>query len=564
MTQATNTTLGEIVLAGDLFGNDGTAPVLRASGVTPGSYSVLQRMSVDSKGRITSIGTALANDVLSIITDATPSAKGIIQVGNQLEVSSGVISVATASSTTKGIAAWGSQFALDAGNVSSALPDAVSVSTKGLVQIGTALSVSGGSTSMDLATSATPGRVSIGSGFLKNQSAGVLAVDSARLVSSVYPNDEPGVCRPGTNMAVDGAGTLTATFPDATGAVKGLVQVGSGLSVTGGVVSYVGGADATTGSLGIVQVGAGLGVASGVLSILDAGTTSKGLVQIGSGLAVSSGTVSLTAPDATTSTKGFVQIGSGLTIFAGFVGLDLPDATTSSAGQVIGFSGTGVDVDAGVMSVSQVASTVSKGLLSPGTGLDVIGSELSLSIASTTKKGIMKVGSGLVDSAGLVSVDPSYMRLNTSYVRTFNERPGIPQALIGTHSGAGWNGYENTVSNAAQHLIELNNQSSNVTLVLADTSGGNPVSGTVFRIVVTHAFTSALNITLRNFSGTQYDIRGATVGAVKPFAQFTASDGTTTRTWTTLPVTSGTGVDVFEINVIRDLAIALVTTITGY
>lgn len=567
MAQATTTTLGEIILAGDLSGNDATSPQLRISGVTPGTYAMLQRASIDSKGRVTSIGTAQPADIAAVTPDADGSGKGIVQVGDGLEVSAGVISLPNASATTKGIVSISdSRLAISAGVLSSAIPDAVQNSTKGLVQItaGTGLSISAGMLSVDLATSSTPGRVAIGTGFLKNQSAGALVVNSARLTTSAYPNNEPGVCRPGTNMAVAGDGTLSHTFPDATGAVKGIVQIGTNLSVVDGVVSYTGGADATGGSAGIMQVGSGLSVSAGIISVADATPSSKGIVSVGSGLSVSSGVISASLADATPSAKGVVQIGTGLVVSGGLVQLDLPNATSSTMGVVQNFSGSGITInDSGVMSSSGTLATAStKGVIIPGTSMDVVNGELSIAIASTTKKGLMQAGSGLTATAGVVDVDSSFMRLSTSYVRTFNEKQGSPRDALGTHTSAGYNGYPNYTSETNFWKVSLANQASNITFILPESPG--TVSGTVFRIVVSHTGTSSLNITVRSFNGTGFDVRGPTAGSTKPFAQFTASDGTQTRTWTTLPVTSGTGVDVFEVNVIPSGYLVLVTPITGY
>lgn len=567
MAQATNTTLGEIVLAGDLAGNDATAPQLRISGVTPGTYSMVQRASIDSKGRIVSIGTVTSEELVAIMQDADVGQRGVVQVGAGLEVSAGVLSLPNASTTTKGIASISdSRLVISGGVLSSAIPDAVQNSTKGLLQVatGTGLSVSGGSLSLDLATDTTPGRVAIGAGFMKNAAAGVLNVQAAPLSTAVAPLNEPGVCRPGTNMSVDGSGILSHSFPDATTSTKGIVRPGTNMTVVDGVLSYTGGGDATTSSLGIMQVGSGLSVNAGTISVQDATTTAKGIVSIGSGLSVSSGVVSTSIPDATTSSKGIVQIGSGLVIAGGVVTLDLPNATDSTKGVVTPFAGTGIAINSsGVMSAdAALATTSSLGIIQPGNSMDVIGGSLQVAQTSATKKGIMQAGAGLVATAGVVSVDPLYMRKSVSYVRTFNEKQGPVTSLKGPHNG--WAiGYPNATSDSNTLTCSLSNQSTQVYLMLPE---DGVQTGSVFRVVVTHTGTSAFNVSVRSYNGFTYDVRGETTGSTKPFAQFTGLDGlspATNRTWTTLPLTPGGGTDVFEFNIIYS-GLALVTTITGY
>ena len=66
MTQATQTTLGEIKLAGDLTGT-ADAPMLANTGVTAGSYT-FPTMTVDGKGRITQIQSGSDTDLTSLTT----------------------------------------------------------------------------------------------------------------------------------------------------------------------------------------------------------------------------------------------------------------------------------------------------------------------------------------------------------------------------------------------------------------------------------------------------------------------------------------------------------------
>ena len=440
MAQATNTTAGEIVLGGDLFG-DANLPELRASGVTPGTYAPVHRLYVDSKGRITSVGQVTSAEVLALLSDATNSTKGIIQVGSNISVSSGIISigtgsssakglvqvgdnidvslgtisVATATTSTKGVAQVGSNISVASGVIS--VPDA-SDSTKGVVQVGSGLSVTGGVASIPNATDSTKGIARAGSGLsitsgtlaldsMPDATAGVkgvvqvgsnINVTSGTISVAEGSNSVKGIVQIGSGLTATGS---TMSIADATGSTKGVVQVGSGLSVTGGVLSLSTVPDATTSSKGVVQVGQNMDVTSGTISVATATTGVKGLVQVGSGFNVTSGTISV--PDATTSSKGVVQIGSGLSVAGGV--LSVQDATTSTKGIVQ--VGNLLSVTGGIVSTSSTnASAVSKGYAQIGSGLAVSSGVISADLPDATSgsKGIVQVGSGFDVSSGTISV----------------------------------------------------------------------------------------------------------------------------------------------------------------
>jgi hypothetical protein len=87
------------------------------------------------------------------------------------------------------------------------------------------------------------------------------------------------------------------TFPitgiqDATGAQKGVVQIGANITVASGTISV---ADATTVVPGVVTVGTNIQVAAGSISVLSSSTSQPGVVQLNDTVGSTSVTQALTA-----------------------------------------------------------------------------------------------------------------------------------------------------------------------------------------------------------------------------------------------------------------------------
>ncbi len=447
MTAATNTTLGEIKLAGDLAGvNNANAPELTSMGITAGTY-VFPKISVDTKGRITSLSSTTWADIAGIIPpattsqkgvigittgsnmtitggllsvpDATASTAGVVRIGTGLSVSAGLLSVPTATASVAGIVQIGSGITVSAGTISVSTSTLATTGVPGFVKVGTNLTVASGVISAPMATAGTLGVVKVGTGL--TVSSGVISANVPVATTSTT-----GVVKIGSGLSVDGAGNVTFAGTAATASTLGLVKVGTGLSIDGAGSLSLSLPTATAGTVGGVKIGSGVtidGAGAITYSIPDASAAVKGLVQIGTGINVTGGVISI--QPATTSVAGVVKIGNGInvavdgTISVGSTGF----ATGSTAGVVKIGSGLSIDSSNGALSLAPASSVVLGGV-KPATAdtattskvsIDVSGI-LSVPVATNTTFGSVKIptGSGLnIDGAGSVSVDNSKFAIST-------------------------------------------------------------------------------------------------------------------------------------------------------
>lgn len=435
MAQATNTQLGEIQLAGDLAGNGGaqvgTNPQLKTiPGLVPGAY-VLPRITVDQKGRITSISNGAA-DIIGMIPSASATNSGLISLGDNIYSagtgSPGYWSVNFGATLTEGAATGlANQACATYGftaSVDHGLPQVVKVAGSDAQTVSQLIGVINAQL-----TGAVAGIV-LGDFVITSTTAGN---NSSVVLSDVSLF----ACMPGfVNMGGETEGFGSCEIYVKRGSVSeyGVVKIGNGIEVENGVISVttasipvatpssLGAVSVpTSGNLqitpegaisvplatptvpGVIKLGTGLTAPAGVLtpSLVAATTSAPGVVQVGSNINVSAGTISI--PTATASTLGVAKVGAGLSVSAGVVSLAI--ATGSTLGAVKG-GGSGISIAGdGTISATAVpdATTSVKGIVQIGSGIAVSAGVISLADATVASKGVVQIGSGLSVASGVVS-----------------------------------------------------------------------------------------------------------------------------------------------------------------
>lgn len=275
MATATNTTLGEIRLAGDLAGsNNGLAPELTATGVTPGSYT-LPSVTIDAKGRITA---ATSTNLSTALPTATSSQLGVARPDNstiQIDgtgklsanisiASYGVAGICRPDSTTISIDGSGVISARQATSTLNGIarPDNSTITVDGSGVI---------SAPAIKATSSTLGAVKPDNSTITVDANGTIT--STITASTVATTSSAGIVRPdNTTIAIDGTGVISLiaapSTPIATSSSAGRVKPDN-TTIQVDVAGTISGKPATSTSAGVVSIdtSSGLSVTDGVLSL---------------------------------------------------------------------------------------------------------------------------------------------------------------------------------------------------------------------------------------------------------------------------------------------------------
>lgn len=429
MSQASTTTLGEIKLSGDISGsNDANFPELtHIVGLTAGSY-ILPHMTVDAKGRVTSITDSSTDEIISILPYASASNFGLVKIGANISVLNGTISIPDADSSTFGVMKTGiglrsvnGVVSVDADNLHHA-----SSTEYGVVKTGNSITNVDGLISANIsqiqsqftsASTVSKGLIKVGTGL--SVASGVLSVNTSTISYPTSSLSQFGLVKIGSGLEVDGSGKLNVVFTPSSSSTAGYIKIAnadSGIFVAGdGTISVktassteLGGVKPNTSHFTI----AGDGTIS-VNSSFIASSSTPGLIKVGTGLVSSNGVVSIdtsSLPKASDSALGCIIVGSGLQIDGAGV-LSVKKATSTTLGGVIVNPGQGLGINGdGSIFIDPtqfpVASTNSFGIVEIGANISVSGGVISVPVASSSVLGLIKVGSGLsIDGSGVLSPD---------------------------------------------------------------------------------------------------------------------------------------------------------------
>lgn len=465
MTQATNSALGEIRLAGDLAGNNNAlAPALTTVNSSPGTVDI-PSITVDTKGRVTAMSAVSGTTLAALLPDASASQKGVIRVGTGLTISNsaagyqevnfaGTLTGGSATSFTTDGAFYTFTLTRDGTAVAVSLPGSsmqtvtAMISAVNAVITPAVMSLSSGNIRITSGTVGAASSIAISSdnffqyitGYVSISSAVPGTVDGSLSVVNATSSVKGVASFNPANFSVSGGSVSFLGVSDATYSTKGIVQIGAGLSVTGGVVSVTAIPDASPSVKGLVQIGSGINVTSGVISIPDASPSFKGVVQVGTGLSVSGGVLSTSITTATSGVLGLVQIGTGINVSSGVI--SIPVATTSTAGTVI--VGSGLSISSGILSANAIpdATGVSKGLVQIGAGISVSGGVIS--VAAT--------GDATTSTKGLVQINPSsYLTISSGVLGTsIPDASAVTKGLVQVGTGLSATGgvLSTTIGNA--------------------------------------------------------------------------------------------------------------------
>ena len=198
-------------------------------------------------------GISVSNGLIStaMIPDADATTKGLVQIGQNISVSSGTISVPYATDSVAGVFKVGYGLTMSNGVLQLDTTKLATSTTAGLVKIGSGLTVTNGvlSAGSQIASASNLGMVKIGTG-ISVDGAGVISISPGSIPDATYTTK--GLVQIGSNISVTGG---VISLPLGTGTTPGIVKVNTavGMSVSNGVISAV--LANGTGTLGVVRVG---------------------------------------------------------------------------------------------------------------------------------------------------------------------------------------------------------------------------------------------------------------------------------------------------------------------
>ena len=271
---------------------------------------------------------------------ASASVLGGVKIGSNITISSGVISVADATTSAKGVVTLGDHTAI--ANSNSASPGGAAQCYAVKAYVADQLdAISGTYVLSSNLVSALSGVTGTGSGGGDNPATAWAVKD---YVDTELAKKQ-GTLTAGTGISIT-SGTVSCTYsyslPTASSSALGGVKIGSNISISSGTISV---ANGSTSAKGVVQLATVAEATAGTLE--TKAVTPKGLkteldkkqgtLTAGTGISISSGTISCTysysLPTASASVLGGVKIGSNISISSGTI--SVADATTSAKGVVM-------------------------------------------------------------------------------------------------------------------------------------------------------------------------------------------------------------------------------------
>ncbi|WP_413292807.1 beta strand repeat-containing protein [Bdellovibrio sp. HCB185ZH] len=424
-------------LAGDVSGTQGATSVDKIKGATVDTTGI-------ASGKILKYdGTkwTMADDATGTSPgDATTSAKGIMQVGSGLSVTAGLVSVDAAN------------LAVNPANFSAVVP----ISKGGTGQSSKTAgfdALSPLTTAGDLVTSDGTNNVRIARGtagqILSSTAGGLQWINAPTTVTNFSGS-----------LVGDVSGTQGATSVDK---IKGATVDTTGIA-SGKILKY----DGTKWTMADDATGSAPG---------DASTSAKGIMQVGSGLSVTAGLVSVDAANLAVNPANFsavVPISKGGTgqssKTAGFDAL----SPLTTKGDIIYFDGTNnVRLAPGTAGQLLSADTTDgvKWINAPSAGVSSMSGTLpvvitgtttpvvSVNAATTSAQGVVQVGAGIAVSTGTISADPA------------NFPSAVPIAKGGTGAATKTAGFDALSPLAAKGSIVTHNGTNSVSLAVGSSDG---------------------------------------------------------------------------------------------
>ncbi|MES2803041.1 MAG: hypothetical protein V4654_11155, partial [Bdellovibrionota bacterium] len=523
---------GQIVITGGV-----SAPVigLASSTVTAGTYGSSSTISVityDTFGRATGVAS-------SSLRLATTAATGVVQVGSNITVTAGTISITSGNV----IAAFGSSLSGDVtGSLSATVVAAVGGKTA--AQVATAVTDVASATSAN--SSGTIVRRDANGNFIANNITTVqdMTVQRNLRIQNGLTNSI-GIFTPiGTpnydiilpdNGVVPPAGYSLAI----SAATSAIVQTTWVPMMSGSIAS------------GTMYVGNASGVATAVLMSGDATMTNSGAVNLASvGAGVTSGTQ---YTKVTVDGKGRITSGSALASSDVVTALGYTPAGAVSTTAPIILTGSASAPVIGLASSTVTAATYGSSFTIPIVTVDIYGrltsvASQTLRVADAVSPGVVQVGSNITVTAGTISLTAANVTSALTFTPvnkagdTMTGALTIPSAVVSTTLGIG------TATNNASAILDIVSTNKGILIprmTLTDRGSIAGVNGLTIYNTTSNELqyfdgTASLWKTLGTTSATMTSLNGS-VASVQTFAS-----GTTGTTFN-ISTNTGTGAHTFNV-----------------